>query len=125
MKYFKNIKSLEDLKSQYKDLLKINHPDNGGEVEKMQEINVQYDALFKVWKDRHEEKTGEQVTETAESTRSQFYTEFGWEGSNICTNLLVYKTELCHNKSQGVIYYEYKYRRINKTFARRIPAGML
>lgn len=82
MKYFKNIKSLEDLKSQYKGLLKINHPDNGGEVEKMQEINVQYDALFKVWKDRHEEKTGEQVTETAESTRSQFYTEFGWEGSN-------------------------------------------
>lgn len=87
MKYFKNIKSLEDLKSQYKGLLKINHLDNGGEVEKMQEINVQYDALFKVWKDRHEEKTGEQVTETAESTRSQFYTEFGWEGSNIFTNL--------------------------------------
>ena len=45
--------------------------------------------------------------------------------ATICTNLLVYKTELCHNKSQGVIYYEYKYRRINKTFARRIPAGML
>ena len=43
----------------------------------------------------------------------------------ICTNLLVKKKKLCHNKSQGVIYYEYKYRRINKTFTRRIPAGML
>lgn len=82
MRYFKNIKSFEDLKSQYKGLLKINHPDNGGEVGTMQEINVQYDALFKLWKDRHEEQTGEKVTETAESTRSQFYTEFGWEGSN-------------------------------------------
>ena len=43
----------------------------------------------------------------------------------ICTNLLVKKRDLCHNKSQGVIYYGYKYRRINKTFTRRIPAGML
>ena len=44
---------------------------------------------------------------------------------SICTNLLVKKKKLCHNKSQGVIYYGYKYRRINKTFTRRIPGGML
>ena len=43
----------------------------------------------------------------------------------ICTNLLVKNRELCHNKIQGVIYYGHKYRRINKTFTRRIPAGML
>ena len=28
--YFKNVKSYEELKSQYKELLKSNHPDNGG-----------------------------------------------------------------------------------------------
>lgn len=43
----------------------------------------------------------------------------------ICTNLLVKNRDLCHNKSQGVIYYGYKCRRINKTFTRRIPAGVL
>ena len=43
----------------------------------------------------------------------------------ICTNLLEKNRELCHNKSQEVIYYGYKYRRINKTFTRRIPAGIL
>lgn len=82
MKYFKNVKSFEDLKSQFRNLLKENHPDNGGDAEKMKEINVEYDALFPIWKNRHEEKTGETVTETAESTRSQFYTQFGWEGKN-------------------------------------------
>lgn len=81
-KYFKKVTSYEDLKSQYRVLLKDNHPDNGGDVSKMQEINTEYDILFAVWKDRKEEQTGEKVTETADSTRSRFYTEFGWEGSN-------------------------------------------
>lgn len=81
-KYFKNVSSFENLKSQYKVLLKENHPDNGGDMEKMQEINVEYDVLFRIWKDRHEEKTGEKVQETAESTRRHFYTEYGWEGKN-------------------------------------------
>ena len=81
-KHFKKITSFENLKEQYKILLKTNHPDNGGEVEKMQEINAEYDALFKIWKDRHESETGEKVTETAESTRRHFYTAYGWEGEN-------------------------------------------
>ena len=81
-KYFKNVKSFEDLKGQFKTLLKVNHPDNGGDVSKMQEINAEYDALFKIWKDRHETQTGETIKETADSTRSQFYTAFGWEGKN-------------------------------------------
>lgn len=47
-KYFKKVKSYSDLKSQFKTLLKANHPDNGGSVEIMQEINAEYDKLFKV-----------------------------------------------------------------------------
>lgn len=81
-KYFKSIKSYDDLKNQYKKLLKANHPDNGGNVETMKEINVEYDALFTVWKNKKEVETGEEIKETADSTRSQFYTMFGWEGSN-------------------------------------------
>lgn len=82
MKYFKNVKSYDDLKKQYRDLLKANHPDNGGDQEAMKEINIQYDALFAIWKNRQEEKTGETIHETASGTRSEFYTEFGWKGSN-------------------------------------------
>lgn len=86
-KYFKNIKNFEDLKNQYKSLLKKNHPDNGGDLEVMKEINVEYDALFPIWKHRIEKETGETVTETAESTRRKFYTEFGWEGSRYDSSL--------------------------------------
>ena len=82
MKYFKNVTSYEDLKNQYRGLLKANHPDNGGNEETMKEINIQYDALFAIWKNRQEEKTGETIHETASGTRSEFYTEFGWKGSN-------------------------------------------
>lgn len=82
MKYFKNVKSYDDLKKQYRDLLKANHPDNGGNEETMKEINIQYDALFAIWKNRQEEKTGKTIHETASGTRSEFYTEFGWKGSN-------------------------------------------
>lgn len=87
MKYFKNVKSYDDLKKQYRDLLKANHPDNGGDPEAMKEINIQYDALFAIWKNRQEEKIGEKVEETAESTRRAFYTAFGWEGSRYDGNL--------------------------------------
>lgn len=81
-KYFKNVKSFEDLKKNYKDLIKKNHPDNGGDLEVMKEINVEFDALFPIWKNQKETETGSPVQETADSTRKQFYTEFGWEGKN-------------------------------------------
>lgn len=55
--YFKNVNTLEELRKQYKELLKIHHPDNGGNVAQMQEINTEYDKLFKVLKNRHESKT--------------------------------------------------------------------
>lgn len=80
--YFDDVTSLEGLKEKYRSLLKENHPDNGGDDEKMKEINVEYDALFAVWKSRVERETGQKVNETADSTRSRFYTEFGWEGEN-------------------------------------------
>lgn len=81
-KYFKNIKSLEDLKAQFRALARRNHPDVGGDVEVMKIINCEYDALFTIWKNIHEMKTGETTAETADSTRRRFYTQNGWEGHN-------------------------------------------
>ena len=52
-KYFENIRTLEELRKQYKELLKLHHPDNGRNLEIMQEINAEYDRLFKILKDQH------------------------------------------------------------------------
>lgn len=52
--YFKEVNTLEELRKQYKELLKKHHPDNGGDVADMQTINAEYDKLFKMLKDRHE-----------------------------------------------------------------------
>ena len=55
MKYFKNVETLEELRKQYKELLKKYHPDNpNGSTEATQEVNTEYDTLFKTLKDRHE-----------------------------------------------------------------------
>ena len=53
-KHFENISTLEELRMQYKELLKLHHPDNGGILEIMQEINAEYDRLFKILKNQHE-----------------------------------------------------------------------
>lgn len=87
MKYLKNIKSYEELKELYKKLIKANHPDNGGDIAKMQEINAEYEVLFSIWKNKKEQQTGEKVNETAEQTRKDFYTANGWSGSNYDFNL--------------------------------------
>lgn len=62
MKYFKNVDSLEDLRKQYKELLKKFHPDNpDGSTEATQEINTEYDKFFKTLKDKHDtQKTGKE-----------------------------------------------------------------
>lgn len=81
MSYFKNVKSFEDLKEQFKTLARMNHPDCGGDAETMKAINSEYDMLFAIWKHRHNETAAEPTTETADSTRSEFYTQNGWKGS--------------------------------------------
>ena len=64
MRYFKNVETLEELRKQYKELLKKYHPDNpNGSTEATQEVNAEYENLFKVLKDRHEHKT-EQASDT-------------------------------------------------------------
>lgn len=81
MSYFKNVKSFEDLKNQFRELARKNHPDAGGDAETMKAINQEYDQLFPIWKHRHNETAAEPTTETADSTRRHFYTQNGWAGS--------------------------------------------
>ena len=50
MRYFKNIETLEQLRKEYKRLVKENHPDNGGSDEAIKIINAEYEELFKVLK---------------------------------------------------------------------------
>lgn len=47
MKWFKDVNTIEELRKQYRTLLKKYHPDmQGGSLEATQEINNEYDALF-------------------------------------------------------------------------------
>ena len=55
--YFNNIHTLEDLRKQYKELLKKYHPDNiNGDTEITKQINTEYTKLFKALKDKHENR---------------------------------------------------------------------
>lgn len=53
--YFENIKTVEELKEQYRKLALKHHPDMGGTNEEMAEINNQYDILFKKLKEGNQE----------------------------------------------------------------------
>ncbi len=61
-KYFENISTLNELRKQYKELLKIHHPDNGETLEIMQEINSEHDRMFKILKDQHENNNTDQAS---------------------------------------------------------------
>lgn len=45
-KYFKDVTTLEELRKQYKNLLKKFHPDCGGSEEDCKAINLEYEKLF-------------------------------------------------------------------------------
>ena len=45
MKWFKNIQTLDELRTAYRKLALLHHPDRGGSTTDMQEINAEYDSL--------------------------------------------------------------------------------
>lgn len=47
MKYFKNCASLSDVKAEYRRLVKLHHPDLGGDTATMQAINAEYAEAVK------------------------------------------------------------------------------
>lgn len=74
MKYFKNVKNVEDLKKTYKKLARENHPDMGGNIEVMQAINAEFDILVATLPATTRDSIRTEV--------SEFYTQNGWKGSN-------------------------------------------
>ena len=72
--FFKNIKSIEDLKEQYHKLIKQYHPDvnDTDTTEQMKQINAEYKELHKKFKNIHRAENGgtyeskQQTTETPE-----------------------------------------------------------
>lgn len=94
MKYFKNVNSLAELKTQYKALAMKHHPDCGGTTEAMQEVNNEFDMLFVVYKNINfanstepNSQTASESSETAYKFKREFYTSNGWQGSRYDHNL--------------------------------------
>ncbi len=87
MKYFTICKTLDELKKEYRRLAMLHHPDVGGDTATMQAINAEYDAVFPALKLAHNRTAETPTTETAESTRSEFYTANGWKGENYSAGL--------------------------------------
>jgi curved DNA-binding protein CbpA len=50
--FFTGVKTLQELKKTYYKLAMINHPDRGGNLETMKEINTEYDKMFDILKDQ-------------------------------------------------------------------------
>lgn len=77
MKYFNDIRTLDELKAAYRRFLAMQyHPDRGGDQETMKQINAEHDAIFELLKRQQNEradadKTGKthHTTETAEEFR--------------------------------------------------------
>lgn len=72
MQYFKNIKTLEELKKEYHGWAMQLHPDRGGSTEAMQQLNAEYEKIFDRVKKRHVNKDGEEYTKDSGEQADDF-----------------------------------------------------
>lgn len=88
-RYFNNLETLEQLRRQYKELLKKSHPDNGGSEEATKAINVEYNQLFKVLKDKHESKSATSNQNNANNAKSDYNAHmYDWENDKALREIL-------------------------------------
>lgn len=74
MAYFKNVDTLQELRKQYKDLLKQYHPDNpNGSTAATQAINAEYDSLFKALKNKYGKTADSKAADNATDFNSMKY----------------------------------------------------
>lgn len=85
-RYFINVNTLEELRRQYKELLKKFHPDNGGSEEATKAINVEYDQLFKVLKYKHEHESTENSQNNTKSAYNSY--TYDWENDKALREVL-------------------------------------
>jgi len=60
--FFTGVSTLVELKTTYKKLAMIFHPDKGGDTETMKALNNEYEALFNIMKDEYNVKARAQGT---------------------------------------------------------------
>ena len=71
-KWIKEVRTVEELRKQYRELLKKYHPDNdGGSVEATQEINAEYDRLYAILS-KEKQSDGESSTYDTEAENEAF-----------------------------------------------------
>ncbi len=73
MKWFQNIKTLKDLRKEYRRLVIKHHPDNNGSEDTIKEINAEYDILFKKMKYDFEQ------TDTYNSATDKQKQQYDWQ----------------------------------------------
>ncbi len=73
MKWFQNIKTLKDLRKEYRRLVIQHHPDNNGSEDTIKEINAEYDILFKKMKYDFEQ------TDTYNSATDKQKQQYDWQ----------------------------------------------
>lgn len=87
MNHFSHITSFGELKKQYRTLAITHHPDKGGDVKVMQEVNAEFDKLYKIWEHRKDESAGRSGYEndyngaTSKQYADYVHNEYKWVGS--------------------------------------------
>jgi len=88
--YFERCNDLNELKAAYKKLAMRHHPDMGGDVRTMQEINAEYDRMFLLLKAKqntmaNDDETGRtrKTTETPEEFRAVVEALLGLDGIEV------------------------------------------
>lgn len=61
--FFENCRTLEELRTEYRRLARIHHPDVGGDEETMKRINSQYEAAFNAMNSASEQPKDETAGE--------------------------------------------------------------
>lgn len=71
-KWFKGMKTLEELKKAYHKLIFKYHPDRGGDTATMQDINKEYESLFARLKNKHADKDGNVYEQETNESPEEF-----------------------------------------------------
>ena len=71
MKWFTNVHTVEELRKQYRQLMKKHHPDVGGNTEDAKAINSEYERLFAILSRQEAQKRPQGEQDTAEDKAAE------------------------------------------------------